>query len=291
MYITDYLGLPRGHRQIDFVDVQSNNDTELFIDPCLIELGEDDLSIEASSLIADFEDTLYADMRGGRWNTTHVFDEAHEIHDTKLGYGNGRNGKGKTPEGMRESLERLCFLANGIPAISRIQDVSVFVEDFAEDCMSDLLTNVLHRLLCEFTAQQMAGYGVEPDGFDEVTSWCRFTHGWRTSLQPFWRIGVRRILLVPKNWVRKRFLFKAHQYLCAVIIERMRDDHGYDGLTKMDIWRNMERETEHWEYDKVIEFTQEYPDALDEYHQRMLRYYRRARGQMSDEELDRCVYD
>lgn len=93
MFITDYLGLPRGHSDIDFVDVQINDDTELFIDPCLIELADDSLSIEAATLIANFEDTLYSDMRSGRWYTTHVFDEAHEIHDTKLGYGNGRNGK------------------------------------------------------------------------------------------------------------------------------------------------------------------------------------------------------
>ena len=290
MFLTDYLGLPRGHSGIDFVDVRTDDDTELFIDPCLIELAEDRLSQEAMTLIADFEDTLYADMRSGRWETTHIFDVAHEIHDTKLGYGNGRNGKGKTPEGMRKSLDGLCSLANGIPEISRIQDVSVFVEDFAEDCMSDLLTNILHRVLCEFTAEQMALYGVNPDGFHEVKAWSRAAHRWAASEQPFWLINGRRILLVPKHWVRKRFLFKAHQYLCGVIIERMRDEHGYDGLSKLSIWRNMERETEHWEYDRVVEFTKENPDALEEYHSRMLWYYRRARGRMSNADLDFAVY-
>lgn len=290
MFLTDYLGLPKGHSGIDFVDVRTDDDTKLFIDPCLIELAEDRLSQEAATLIADFEDTLYADMRNGRWRITHVFDEAHEIHDTKLGYGNGRNGRGKTPEGMRESLDGLCLLANGIPEISRIQDVSVFVQDFAEDCMSDLLTNILHRILCEFTAEQMEMYGVAPSGFHEVKSWSRAVHKWTSSEQPFWLINGRPILLVPKHWVRTRFLFNAHQYLYAVIIERMQDTLAYAGLSKQTIWKNMERETEHWEYDRVIEFTRENPGALNEYHGRMLRYYRRVYGLMSDADLDSEVY-
>lgn len=290
MFITDYLGLSRGHFGVDFVDIQTDDDTELFIDPCLIELGEDDRSIEATSIIMDFADTLYSEMRNGRWDATHIFDEAHEVHDTKLGYGNGRNGKGKTSKGMRESLDGLCWLANGIPEISRIQDVSVFVEDFAEDCMSDLLTNILHGILCDFTAEQMTLYGVKPNGVHEVRSWDCTNHEWKSTIKPYWRIDGRRILLVPKHWVRKRFLFNAHQYLCGVIIERMRDEYGYDGLSKLDIWKNMERDTEHWEYDRVVGFTQENPDALAEYHRRMRYYYKRAKGRMSDADLDKVVY-
>lgn len=290
MTITDYLGIARGHFNISFVDVCTDDDTKLFIDPCLIELRKDDRSREAATLIADFEDTLYAEMRSGRWDSTHVFDEAHEIHDTKLGYGNGQNGKGKTSDGMRESLNRLCLLANRIPEISRIQDMSVFVEDFAEDCMSDLLTNILHRVLCEFTAEQMKLYGVEPAGVYQVKSWSCADHGWMSSKQPYWLINGRRILLVPKYWVRKGFLFKAHQYLYGVIIERMRNEYGYNGLSKRDIWHNMERNKKHWEYDSVVEFTQKNPDALYEYHGRMLRYYKRAGGCMSDADLDDVVY-
>ena len=53
----------------------------------------------------------------------------------------------------------------------------------------------------------------------------------------------------------------------------MRKDSGYDDLSKKDIWKNMERDSEHWEYDKVIEYTRENPDALIEYHNRIPRYY------------------
>lgn len=290
MHISAHLGLPPGHSHFPFVDVTTHNDTRLFLDPCLIERSQDDLSKYATALIVDFEDRLYRDMRCGLWDVTTVFDEAHEINDTKLGYGTGYNGKGKTPHGMRNSLNGLCNLANSIPSISRIQDISVFVEDFAEDCMSDLLTNILRLLLNQFTADLMHSYGKAPAGKHIIKSWDLQTHSWIESEQPYWTVSGQKILLVPKWWVRKNFLFKAHQYLYGVIIERKKKESGYEGLAKIDIWRNMERDSEHWEYSKVIEYTRKHPDALSEYHARIPNYYNRSAGCMDDDELDRVAY-
>lgn len=290
MFITEYLGIPKGHRTIDFVDITTGDDTRLFIDPCLIERGKDALSHAAAALISDFADMMYADMRSGRWHNTHVFDEAHEIHATKLGYGNGNNGKGKTPSGMRDSLSGLCQLANEIPSISTIQDISILVEGFAEDCMSDLLTNILRHLLGKFTAEQMEYFGMASDGIHEIRYWDDSKHCWNSSREPYWLVDGRKVLLVPKWWVRKRFLFKAHQYLYGVIIERIQNEYGYGDLTKRDIWHNLERDSKHWEYNKVIDFTKENPDALAAYHIRMHRYYNRANGCLDDDDLDMAVY-
>ena len=66
MYVTTYLRIPKGHEDIDFVDITTDADTELFIDPCLIERGRDPLSREAAEIIADFADQMYADMRTSR---------------------------------------------------------------------------------------------------------------------------------------------------------------------------------------------------------------------------------
>ena len=59
MYISAHLGLPLGHSNFPFVDITTRSDIRLFLDPCLIERGQDDFSKYASALIADFEDKLY----------------------------------------------------------------------------------------------------------------------------------------------------------------------------------------------------------------------------------------
>lgn len=291
MRISSFFGLRKGHAAFDFIDIDANGDTLLFLDPCLIESGTDPLSVEAALTIADFEDSLFDEMRNGNWYETDILNYAHEVHDTKLGYGTGRNGKGKTAPGIRESFTHLHHLANGIPTISEIQDLSVFVEDFAEDCLSDLLTNILRRLLHEFTANQMMLLGKEPDGYRPIQYWDRYTHEWLISEEPFWEINGERILLVPKGWVRRHFLFNAHRYLCGVIIERIRrSDPGYRGMSKEDIHRNMERTCEHWEYDAVINHTHRDPDALEEYHDYMRRAYNKPSNSVTDDQLDRIVY-
>ena len=70
----------------------------------------------------------------------------------------------------------------------------------------------------------------------------------------------------------------------------MKREPGYENLAKIDVWKNMERDSEHWEYAKVIEYTQEHPDALNDYHARMPNYYNRSAGCMDDNDLDRAVY-
>lgn len=290
MFITNYLGLPAGHAGIAFVDVRTDDDTRLFIDPCMIMLGDDRLSHMAMTRIIDYENTLFSEMRNGNWNATLIFDESHEIHDTRLGYGNGRNGKGKTANGMRESLNGLYLLANVIPEISKLQDIPVFVKDFAEDCMSDLLTNILRRELCRFTASQMAAYGVKPSGHHKIKYWNCNSHRWTSDMQPYWLIDGVRILLVPKHWVRSRFLFCVNQYLCGVIVERMRQQPDYDKLSKNDILRIIERKSKHWAYDYAKEFTKSIPGALFEYHNFMLQRYKEKRNLTSDADLDDIVY-
>ncbi|MEM5767330.1 MAG: hypothetical protein AAGU32_03430 [Bacillota bacterium] len=102
--------------------------------------------------------------------------------------------------------------------------------------------------------------------------------------------GLQAVLLVPKWIVRKNFLFKAHQYLYSVIVERIRKKNGWDDLKKIDIWNTLPRVSEHWEYDTVIAYTREHPEALSEYHDHMPRFYGRTKGHMTDQDLDSAVY-
>lgn len=290
MFLTEYLRLPMGHDCIDFVDIRTDSDTELFIDPCLIELGTDARSRYAYGIFRDFADTLFAEMRSQQWATTSLLDDGHEVNAIKLGYGNGRNGKGKTADGLSDCFNGLKQLANGIPSISQIQDLSVFIQDFAEDSMSDLLANLLHRVLCNFTQEQMMKYGVPANCTQQVRSWDPIRHSWMVTQDPCWLCEGHPILLVPKQWVRPNFLFSAHQYLCCIIIDRLQRTPEYTGLSKKDIYAQLSRTTYHWEYDRAIRETVEFPDLLLEYHRRMLSFYKRKGGILTDDDLDQIVY-
>ena len=156
MYISDYIGAPtKGHKHFDFVDSNIDGDNRLFIDPCMIEGADDPWSKSAAHTMQVFFDCMFDGFRSNTIRSSGLFDHAGEQNATKLGYGNGYNGKGKTADGLYDSLHDLVYLVHAIPTISCAQDVPVLVEGFAEDCMSDLLTNILHEHLNAFTCEQM----------------------------------------------------------------------------------------------------------------------------------------
>lgn len=291
IFISDYLGVEtKGHQNYEFVDAFLNGDNQLFIDPCMIEGAEDPWSKNAANIMRGFFDCLFEGLREKTLYTSGLLSHAGEQNATKLGYGNGYNGKGKTAEGLWDCISGLSLLVHDIPTISRAQDIPVLVEGFAEDCMSDLLTNILHEPLNIFTCEQMSAWGCAAQGEKAIWTFDIATKEWIQVVRPCWYYKGKELLLVPKWIVRKNFLFKAHQYLYSVIVERIRKANGWDDLKKVDIWSNLPRISEHWEYDTVIAYTREHPEALSEYHDHMPRFYRRARGCMTDTDLDIVVY-
>ena len=289
MFLSEYIKEGKqGHANFDFVDVQLDTDNRIFIDPAVLEFATDEWGVEANKYVQSYFDCLFTALRENRIDE--LFAHAHEQNATKFGYGNGRNGKGKTANGLEESLSKLKELVHAIPTISRGEDIPVLVEGFAEDCMSDLLTNILHRQLNEFTAYQMQMRNILPTEKRTFWSWDVLKRSWVQVTMKSWSYGGKELLMVPKWIVRQKYLFKAHQYLYGVIIERLQIEKGWEDMKKIDILNNLPKNTEHWEYEKVIEYTKKNPDALDEYHKRIPRYYNRAHGIMSDADLDIAIY-
>lgn len=291
MYISDYIKCPlKGHQNFDFVDAYIDGDNRLFIDPCLIDMAEDTWGRNASKIIRAFFDCMYDGFKNDTLQPEMLFAHAGEQNATKLGYGNGQNGKGKTAQGLFDSLYGLSTLVKKIPTISCPQDVPIFVEGFAEDCMSDLLTNILHEQLNAFTIEQMSKWNCPPNGKKAIWTFDAKSSKWVQIVRPCWLYKGRELLLVPKSIVRKNYLFKAHQYLYSVIADRIRKDNGWYDLRKIDVWLNLPRKSFHWEYTTVIDYTKENPEALSEYHKQIPRFYSRANGRMSDRDLDCAVY-
>lgn len=290
MNLSSYLGIPAGHDHLGFIDIRLDSDTPLFIDPCLIEQDDNEMSIEAEKLLDDFTQCLCSEMRSENWYFSTILNVGHEVNETKLGYGNGMNGKGKTGPGMRVSLSDLRSLAIQGGSLSKMQDIPVLVRDFAEDCMSDLETNILRRLLVQFTEKQMLMYGVRPVGESEVIEWSLEEHGWVHRVEPFWLADNVKFLLVPKQWVRKHFLFSTDSYFTRVVLEYLQKTLPYDDWKKKDIAKQLESIEKQWKFQRVVDFAIENPDSLHDYHQRMPGIYHQYGGQMTDEELDQLLY-
>ena len=284
------------HADIDFVDVTMFPDTKLFIDPCLIACDRSSWAIQANKTIESYFDCFYSLYRDGASDASklELFEHAHEINATRLGYGNGRNGKAKTPEGMLMTFKHIPDLMKKGINLATASDLPLFIKKFAEDCLSDMLTNILVKELMEFTLQQCEKNHVTTVSTQTgLFYWDIDTRSWKKYTGSCLMYEGRLLLLVPKSIVRKRYYFSADQFFSRVILSRMqeqserRDSNGkVQRDSKKDIRKQVQRNESVLE--TVTRLTSEDPSYLPEYH-RILPSLYSGKG-MTDEELDRILY-
>ena len=171
----------------------------------------------------------------------------------------------------------------------------MLIPEFAEDGMSDLLTNILHECLNEFTLEQMHKHGIQSNGTKMFYTWDISDREWKNIERQVYYVNGKELLLIPKNIVRKRYLFGVGQYFSRIILERMIDEGGYrdaDGkaIPKKEIIKSKRYSGEHWKYDESIRYTVENDDALDEYHRKLPGFYMEHGKALTDEELDFLIY-
>ena len=131
-YVSEYWNKGvKGHLYYDFVDAAVNDDNLLFIDPLLIELAGDEWCQEANRE-EDIDRKRELLSHGGEQN------------GTRFGFGRGDNGKGNTVNGLLEIFAPLEELLPTISTMKKAEDLPLLIPNFAEDGLSDLITNILN---------------------------------------------------------------------------------------------------------------------------------------------------
>lgn len=297
MRISECFNQEKGHVNLEYVDIDTNKDTTLFIDPCLIEVGKSSFCVNAAKVMKDFFDGLYSlyRNRSTKNEKLNYYQHCHEINATKLGYGSGSNGKAKTAFGMIETLSGLQELADARLPLEKAIDLPIFIRDFAEDCLSDMLTNVLFLQISEFTISVCNTHSYP---LKKVNSphyyWDIADHVWKEYVGEGMFVDGNLILLVPKDIVRHNYYYNADQYFRSVILERMQDERTiYDTNGKaIKPSKKSIRDAELRSHTDVLNVlkdkTIDQPNLLNLHHQRMNFSY--SERSITNEELDSWVY-
>lgn len=294
-HISERWNSVKGHKHHEFIDVATNSDNLLFIDPILIQSNSDEWSKKANVLIQSFFDAFYEAYRqADNIRKKELLSHAGEQNGTRFGYGRGDNGKGNTAQGLLEIFAPLEEYIFKISTIEKAEDLSILIPNFAEDGLSDMLTNILHDELNQFTSYQMAKYGIASKELLKFWTWDGRNKMWLEVERPAYFIEGEELLLVPKNIVRKNYLFSVHQYFTRIIIDRERKDGGYMSggklIPKQEIVKKKRKSGKHWEYNETILHTRNQNDALREYHEKLPLFYKEKRNIVDDNTLDKWIY-
>lgn len=272
--------------ELDFYDIDLCKDTRLFIEPGRVLVSKDEQSQRAWQDIEDFFACLVAAYGedGSNLEQLMIAEHLHEVNATKLGYGNGRNGKAKTPEGMMQAFSQLNdFLKQGVP-ISQPFDFPLFFPKFDIDCLSDVITNILLDRLSKYTREQCERLHVGPQYFavpkKKPYYWDAGTHRWEVCCREQLTIDEEMILLVPKRWLRSSLYCNTDHFLHQMILHTLQNERT--NIVNGKIMRPTIKELAqkvHQKYgapsDTVIKFVRENPSLLRRYHDSIYRYYRK----------------
>ncbi|XID92243.1 hypothetical protein ACF3MZ_27875 [Paenibacillaceae bacterium WGS1546] len=297
-HISELLNYARtGHSHFDFVDINVRDDQALFIDPCLIEIQQGTWYSNATKLLDNFFNKFYEAYRNNDTSKKlELLSCAREINFTKLGYGKGDNGHGNTAEGLLVTFKNLERLTVNIPSITKAMDLPVTISGFNEDGLSDMITNILHLQLNEFTIEQLAIANVKPNSEDTFNTWDLVSSSWKNVTAPCYRYENNKILLTPKHIVRKKYHFGANQFLMRVILERAKKETAYTNpkgktryrKTKKELKLAIPKEDRNWKYKYINEKTENDQSFLIDYHDAIPNLY--SNKAMTDAELDQFIY-
>ncbi len=286
------------HKEIEFVNTKTNGDVLLFIDPVLIDVGQTDFCKKAKVILDDFFNQFYNAyyINNNIASKRILLSHAMEINDTHLGYAI-QNGHGNTEDGLLEIFKGVEDYITRIK-ISKIFELVLYVPNFAEDGMSDLLTNVLYNELSEFTLKICQKYSIKTSICPEERSyWDCKTHKWKKYNGNSLVVNGKPFLLIPKEIVQKSYKFTVDNFLRSVIVQNICDEAAYyDNSTKKEV-RPLSKDKVREQLIKengsalnaIKNFSQKDATLLNQYQNIVLQKYLTL--QLSDEQLDVILYD
>ena len=316
MNFTEYFNIDveDGHASLDFIDIDINDDTKLFLEPTLIECVDDEWYKICAEKINSFFDELFFQYEiNNKKNILELLDCAHEPNETKLGLGSKesikKGGRGNTAEKLYEVFSEIIdkkLLDKGL--VKNPMDLCVFVHDFAEDGMSDLVTNIIRKELNEFTINQCEKHGVELEDklLNIGKSWNNETKSWEDVIERALTINGKCVLLVPKNIVRRKYIYSVEQYMSRKILEHRQNYHVINDTSLVehttdkngnDIIKKPSKKLVRREdvgdtptKDYAVDYTFENPDLIKDYRKEVKYKAKLGIYSLRDEELDEILY-
>lgn len=161
---SEYFELNKSQPELDFVDITPGTDIPLFIDPYSASIRTDEWSIKCNLHIRSFFQTLINYIRSNHVNEAkNLLNYLHEPNETCLGLSsanpNGRRVGGKQASDLYQNLLKSQAAKTGL--LSELAECDLFIEGIGRDKISDITTNIIRKLLIEYTQQQANLLGIE----------------------------------------------------------------------------------------------------------------------------------
>jgi len=277
MRISEIFRLEATQAELDFINIDIERDTPLFLDPFFLSIREDNFSLVCTRTIRSFFQRVIDLIRNNQIDDARrLFSHLREPNSTCLGLSKGRpQGRGVGNLDTNKIFNRIVgsrAIQTGL--LQDLEDSVLFVDQFDKDKLSDMTTNIIREHLINYTNNQCRFHGIPlanevPSGYYWNPQFLR----WETSYCEHLVIEGRKILLVPKGVVSYKKQYTARRYyqhfvtnylqnesleLNSALVQRRADGRRF--VTKKDI-----QERNPFSKDFLREFTRLHPEVLTEF--------------------------
>jgi len=227
--ISKLFGLNKSQYELDFVDIDPNVDTPLFLDPYYISKCDFPFAINAHNTIRSYFEFLLALLRGNKLKQAEeVFSHLGETNDICMGMSQGRpRGHGMGPEdtaAIFKELQKSRAIHSGV--MEDIEDFRIFVPNVDRDKVSDMTANIIKWHLIEYTKEQCVLHGIPllasvPSGM----YWDSQRKVWNNQYTERLVIDERPILLVPKRIVSFTDKYTSGEYRQHFVLNFLQNEN------------------------------------------------------------------
>lgn len=296
MKISKRFDLGKTQFELDFVDIDSNADTPLFLDPYFISKCDFPFAIDAHNTLRSYFEFLLALLKGNYIKQAEeIFSYLGESNDICLGMSSGKPcGHGMGPEDTEKIFKELLrsrAIRSGV--MEDIEDFRIFVPNVDKDKVSDMTANIIRRHLIEYTINQCELHGIPlinnvPSGM----YWNSETRIWENKYTKRLVIDNKPILLVPKRIVSFADKYTSSEYRQHFVLNFLQNENirlqtslvhkrknGEEFVTKKSI-KDAEKLIDK-EY--LVKFTQLHPDVFADFKQNTTKKLTTVQGGVLDD--------
>jgi len=274
--VSTIFKLNRSQATLDFVDVDVQSDTKVFVSPRALSLMQTDWGDGCVSLIQNFFETVLQHIKAGdHVSAEAMLRELREPNETHLGMSRGKSRGRALGEGSAHdvwgALSQSAAAKSGL--VQDLEDTVLLIPGIGVDIVSDISTNIIRGPLIEYTQEQSRQLGIPlSEGVPSGPMWHAGRREWITQFVELPMTKVGKLLLVPKAIVRRTPLFNMQEYYRHYLLEHMQREELKAGSALIKIVKKQPKVhksdlIEKYGGDKkaVIEQTVKYPQVLDDY--------------------------
>lgn len=234
---SDRVGIQEIEENLEFLDIYLNHDLKVFVDPVLIrqaakEEGPYQYLYErmVSNIDSFFGEIARMTIASESLKDSGILKRSGETQATHLGYSLvNSSGRGSSEKILLEVFE--FVRANDLiekQVIFSLDQTPVYVPNFREDRMSDLIISLIRHELAEFSYIQSEKHNlvdafVTKDPIPVGYCWDVTSKTWAKKTYRLLNPDAEPVLLIPRRILGKNLIYSPTRYLSMVLGEKQEE--------------------------------------------------------------------